>query len=163
MGTLTKKQWALYAFSAVLTLVILSLGRDEITTSITGAQPDKVGVQELRSELQKIPLFQGDHWREPPIVYDKGVITGVTGHVLSSQPPEVVLPYYKTLLPTLGWTKVKDEMLVDGRHLMYCNQGISLNIDAAERREGTDYYFGLVWTKYKSSDAYCPQAPPVTS
>lgn len=162
MVTLTSKQWAFYAFSAILALGILGLGRDEVTSLFAGNETNKVGLPELRSELQRIALNKGDHWREDPVEYDKGVITGVTGHLLSSQRPDAVLSYYSVLLPTIGWAKARDEVMADGRHLMYCKQGISLTIDTSKGGMGTDYYFGLVWTTYASSDAYCPQEASAT-
>lgn len=155
--TLTSKQKAFYAFSALFTLALLLVGRDRITEMISGSSKNKVQVSTLLTEYSAIPIRIGDRRPATPQTFDKGVITGVTAHFSSPASPREVLAYYSQALPSLGWEPSSGEFGTESQKLKFCKSGVSLIIEASAENPGAKYYLGLVWTAFEHGSAYCPR------
>lgn len=156
MVTLTSKQRALYVFSALLSLVLVLVGKDRIAEFFSGSSKEKVPVPVLLKEFSAIRIHGGDAWAGTPETFDKGVITGATASLSSSASSREVLSYYLQTLPSLGWRLSNSDLDTRRQRLKFCKAGVSLVVDASSDSEGTKYYLGLVWTTYRHSPAYCP-------
>lgn len=155
MVTITSRQWALYAFSGLLSLVLVLVGRDRIAEFFSGSSKEKVPVSVLLKEFTAIRLHGGDAWSGNPETFDKGVITGATANLSSSAPSSEVLSYYLQALPPLGWRLASKDLGAGRQKLKFCKAGVSLIVDVSSDTEGTNYYLGLVWTTFRHSPAYC--------
>lgn len=153
--SLTIKQKSLYILSAIIVVGLALIGRDRITASMSDSKQKK-SPQVLMRDFSEVPIPKDDRWSGSPDTFDKGVIEGVTTHILSARQPSEVVSYYSKELPSLGWRLSDDPMPPDRTKVKFCRDGVSLIVDASSSGSGTNYYLGVVWTSFQHGSSYCP-------
>lgn len=151
----------LYVLSAFFSLFLIFLGRERITDIVDSPGTEKIQASVLLTELRQLPLPDGHVWLNRPQTFDKGTITGATAHLQGTSSPEDVLAYYARILPTMGWSLANTEQGANGGEIKFCKKGMSLIVEASPEGVGTEYYVGVVWTKFRKSQAYCASKGPV--
>src|SRR5579883_1316203 len=103
---MNRKQKILYAASALLSILIFLIGRDNITRFIEGVPTRKVGVSELRAELGGITIHNGDKWVDGPTSFDKNSLVVLKGYLHSNLNSSEIVSFYKESLPLSGWREL---------------------------------------------------------
>lgn len=156
MVSLTPRQWCLYCLSALLSLIVVFIGRDGFTHLASGSVDGKVPVSELLHDLNQIQIRNGDTWSGTPETFDKGVITGVIAHIRSNAPKRDIMSYYRGRLASQGWVPSNLEKYRTENKIKFCKGSVSIIIDASIKGAPSAYYLGLTWTRFEQLPAYCP-------
>lgn len=136
------------AYVAIVSFSMGGFGRDDGSPKIT--------VATLNDVLASIPTHPGDHWVGSLRKFDKGILTGATGGLISDSSPEELVEFYRAELQKLGWV-IKELRLVGGRPaLSMCRNRINFGFEVSPATgKQTFYYLGLTWSNERASHSYC--------
>lgn len=154
---MSNKYKSIYVASAILSIAIFLIGREDVVRFFAGVPAHKVGLTEIRGEFEKIKIHDGDRWVESPTAFDKNSIDGISGNLRSRSMPKEIVDYYRKSGRDLGWVEVNSKKGKNGQSIKFCKNGVSLFVDASRDGAATSYYIGAVWTEYSALESYCPK------
>ena len=146
--------------ATILMIFLFLFGQERISKYINGDNAGKITVEQLRQAFNILPLHNSDQFGKTES-FDKESIVGVTSHATSMASPEELLRYYSDNLKAGGW-KQRDLIARDdgGKKLRLCKNHMSLTLDASPLSNGSRYYVGIIWTRYRMSADYCGEVSP---
>jgi hypothetical protein len=150
----------LYGAATLLMAFLFLFGQERISKYINGDNAGKITVEQLRQAFNILPLHNDDQFGKTEF-FDKESIVGVTNHATSMASPEELLRYYSDNLKAGGW-KQRNLIARDdgGKKIRFCKNRMSLTLDASPLPNGSRYYVGIIWTRYRMSADYCGELSP---
>lgn len=153
---MNRKQKMFYLASALLSILLFVIGRDNITRFIEGVPDNKVDVFKLQAYLKEVRIHDGDRWVDGPTSFDKNSLVVLRGYFHSSLSASEIIMFYKRSVPSQGWVESKMVPSGNDKGAKFCRDGVSLIVESGDEDRGV-YYLSIAWTTNENSDSYCPR------
>lgn len=115
-----------------------------------------VSLSVIRGEFARVPIPPSHVRVDRLLIVDHGGPIGVAQNFRAPESADVIVGYYKSQLPRLGWALV-DYRKISPREdsIKFCKGSLSLSIDAMREIGSIKYYIAILWTSNRDDDAYC--------